>query len=116
MIPMILRLILLALIPLVSMFPIAPHAGQTACPSSGTQIAARGLANLYSYVLSGDQANTGYICFGDATVNTTTKCGYPLFPLSAYTTPSVNSPAYNLANVYFACSVSADKLDWNYQQ
>lgn len=92
--------------------------GSNTCPTSGAkQLSSTSIRASWVTVQSpaAPSANTGRLHFGDSTV--TTSNGVYISPGGTYTFPTEgNSAVYDLSNIYFACSVNTDIVNFNYLQ
>jgi hypothetical protein len=92
--------------------------GSNTCPTSGAKRVAASSIRAITFTVqapSAPVANTGYICLGDSAVSTTK--GVCLGGGDAFTfAPASNSAAYDLTQVWFACSVNTDLITYNYLQ
>lgn len=89
--------------------------GSNTCPASGNkQISSTNTPASWVNVQA-PSANTGYVYFGGLTTSTTsgdfiTPGGSKFFPTAG------NAGVYNLANIRFACTVTADTITFTYLQ
>jgi len=110
---------LFALFFLVMGLAVAPAAnvksGSTTCPSNGSKQVASSSVRVAKIDLQAPVANTGVVYVGGSTISSTT--GIALTNGDGYSVPPIsNTASYDLTNIYFACSQSADKITYTYLQ
>jgi len=110
---------LFALFFLVMGLAVAPAAnvksGSATCPSSGSKQVSTTSLKVIKLDIMAPLANTGTVYIGGSTISSTT--GIPVTNASGYSFPPVsNSASYDLSNIYFACSQSADSITFLYLQ
>lgn len=89
--------------------------GLNTCPSSGNKQIATTRTVVGTLTVQAPSANTGLIYFGGETVSTTR--GVAINPGGAFTYPPMgNTQPYDLSNIRFACTVTADTITYNYVQ
>ena len=90
-----------------------PQNGTVTCPVSGNLAISTKSVKVPSYILSAPITNTGTIYVGGVTVTSSPANGpYILAGMSLSGSPQGNTNAYDLGNIYIACTVSTDVIKW----
>lgn len=104
------------LILIISLLVFVVSAGQvkssvTTCPSSGVKPISATQKKVVTYTIVADIANTGSVCWGDSGITTSTA---PCLQVGMSFTgqPQGNSAAYDLSQIYIACTVNSDAIRW----
>ena len=106
-------LLLMASVCAAPMFPGGGGSGVTSCPASGSL--ALSTTSTFAVIVSvqAPAANAGTLHVGIGTISSTT--GIALVAGSSYTWASRgNTAAYNLSQINFVCSNSADTISYTY--
>lgn len=104
----IITLLALILVP-VSLRTAEYVSGATACPSSGRARVSTTSVSVAQLTVVAPTVNTGEVHVGGS--NVTTSDGGILLPGGSYT-DNKNNAGTNPAALFFACTVSADTINW----
>jgi len=89
--------------------------GSNTCPSSGTKRIAAASIRSITFTVQAPSGNMGTISIGGSAASATTAV--TISGGDAFTfPPASNSAAYDLTQIYFACSNSADSIVYTYLQ
>lgn len=115
------RLLIVSLLALLLALPCSPGAvlsGTRACNGTltATALSTNTSVRAVTITMRAPNANAGTVFVGGSNVNTTNG-GVFLESGDSFTLqPQGNSASYTLSQVYFACTNSADDLDFAYAQ
>jgi len=88
-----------------------PNSGSKACPSSGNVALSTTSLKFATGAVQGAQGASGRIYIGSSAVTTSSGIYVTAGTVFQFE-PLGNSPSYDLANTYIACTNSADTLTW----
>ena len=114
-----LRLLAISLFLVLALPLIAPAGqfghGSNTCPASGSKAVSASTLYVSEWIVQAPAANTGSVYFGGSTVTTST--GTYIAPGgSIHYSPHGTSDTFNLAQIYFACTVNTDGITYTYVQ
>jgi hypothetical protein len=88
----------------------APANGTVSCPASGAKVVSTTGKKFAYGVIQAPSGNAGNIFVGSSSVTTTPNAAGFAATGSITFPPQANAPAYDLGQIYFACSNSADSI------
>lgn len=108
-------LVLLMVGLIVSLHAAGVFSGSNTCPSSGAKRVASTNTRAIAVSFFAPAGNMGLIHYGDSTVST--SVGYSTAASATFSLyPAGNAAVYDLYNIWFACSNSADTIRFTYVQ
>lgn len=109
------RLFALFIIAVFLANPAAIKSGSNTCPSSGNKTVSSTNIRAIQVIVMGTSGNTGKVYVGGPTVTTSEGIYLNAGDTINFATQG-NASAYDLSNIYFACTVSGDSIGFTYVQ